>query len=130
MSAHLDALAATEQAATKKKRRKPTPLLGRSLALLRREGYLVDVVERRVPFTFVTKDLFGIFDAVAISKEHVGVLGVQVTSAANRADRRQKLTASPALGVWCAAGNRAELHAWWLSRTGGRKAWTLTRELL
>lgn len=60
----------------------------RSLELLRKRGWRVDVVERRLG-SFVTKDLFGFIDLLAIKDEEV--LAVQTTSSSNVAARVKKI---------------------------------------
>src|SRR5262245_1589148 len=64
----------------------------RALVVLRQDGYLAAVVERRpVPSKpAITQDLFGAIDVVAIRADVPGVLGIQVTSSSNHAARRLK----------------------------------------
>jgi hypothetical protein len=57
---------------------------GRTLTLLRAEGYTADVCERRLPRCLITRDLFGLFDVVAIRQGDAGVLGIQTTSGRRR----------------------------------------------
>jgi hypothetical protein len=92
----------------------------RTLALLRRQGYVAAVVERWVPRLNVRKDLFGCIDLVAVHPREAGVLGVQTTTAANMSARVKKATALPALRTWLQAGNRFECWAW--ARRGNRWA--------
>jgi hypothetical protein len=131
VSAYLDELAGREEHAARKPRRKATPVLARSLAVLRREGYLVAIVERFNRFARVRQDCFGLFDALAIKADRPGVLGIQATTAegSHMSAHRAKLQASPALAVWLAAGNRVELMGW--AKRGGRgqrKTWKVYRE--
>lgn len=96
----------------------------RSLAYLREQGFICDVVERRVPGTFITKDFLGMFDILGIHVDIPGVLGVQTTSAGNQASRRTKVQESGHLSTWLAAGNRAHIHGWKLAgKRGARKTW-------
>lgn len=104
-----------------------TPI-ARSLAHLRALEYQVAVVEHWIPHTRIRRDLFRMFDLVAIHRAHAGVLGVQVTTASNRAARRKKLRSAPVLRLWLAAGNRAHLHAWGQRRHGRAKLWHVTIE--
>ena len=46
----------------------------------RSQGYLCDVVERRLPRNFVTKDLFGFIDILAVKDEDI--VGIQTTAQA------------------------------------------------
>jgi len=58
----LDALVAEEARATTR-RRKASPVLARSMAILRREGYVVAVVERWNPHVRIRQDLYGFLDS-------------------------------------------------------------------
>src|SRR5262245_7225976 len=107
------------------KRRSPTPTQ-RSLVLLRREGFVAAVVERRLPRCGVTVDAFGLFDLLAIRGDVPGFLGVHTTSGANHAGRVRKLLGNATLSTWLAAGNRAAV---W-SRTKRRRRWTCRRQRL
>ncbi len=104
---------------------KTTPT-ARTLAELRRLGYLAEVVERRLPRCFITKDLFGIIDVLAIREGEV--LGVQCTSGSNLAARVTKALATPELRNWFAAGCAFEACGWRKSVRSGR--WELTRRPL
>jgi hypothetical protein len=100
---------------------KPSPT-ARSLALLRERGYLVEVVEKRLPRTFITKDAFGILDVIALRAGEV--LGVQVTSASNHSSRRAKALAAPGLRAWLESGARFSIHSWGkCGPRGQRKRW-------
>lgn len=83
----------------------------RTLKHFRDAGFpLVDIVERRL-HRFVTKDLFGILDVVAVDANGA-VTGVQVTSGDHVANRVSKITASDALIVLRLAGWRILVHGW------------------
>lgn len=105
---------------------KPTPC-ARTIKLLRDEGFQVDVVERRIPRCFISKDLFGMFDLVAVRSDLPGVLGVQATSGSNHAARVKKVKGNPILSVWLQAGNRAEVISWKKDREG---CWVARREVV
>jgi hypothetical protein len=107
------------------KRRSTTPTQ-RSLAQLRREGFVTAVVERRLPRCAVTVDAFGLFDLLAVRADVRGVVGVQATSGTNHASRVRKLLGTPTLSTWLAAGNRAEVWSW----TKRRRRWTCRRQRL
>jgi hypothetical protein len=99
----------------------------RSLSYLREQGYVCDVVERKIPGTFITHDFLGIFDILAVHPAQQGVLGVQTTSATNQASRRTKVQESGHLSTWLAAGNRAHIHGWAKRGVrGARKLWSVT----
>jgi hypothetical protein len=86
-SEELHALLQVGQPKRKAKVKSPT---ARSLEHMRGLGYLCDVVERRVPFTHTTRDLYGMIDILAIKGEDI--VGIQTTSAANMAARVTKIT--------------------------------------
>jgi hypothetical protein len=114
----------------------------RSLAYLRAQGALAQVVERWVPQARRRVDLFGFIDIAAITMPDVedpdslvfrrlvdGVLGIQTTTTGNLAHRLKKLRdeCAPAMRRWLKASNRLEIHGW--SKKGARgkrKTWQLT----
>lgn len=99
----------------------------RTLKWLRTQGYTCAVVERRIPHTFTTRDLFGCIDIVAIKPGQLGVLGVQVTSAAHLADRTRKVLAEPRSAMWRACGNWLWVVGWSKKGAQGtRKLWVPT----
>ncbi len=119
----------TEPQPPKKKRKKATPLKGRSAKILRTLGYLVGDVERHVPHTFITFDFMGFADLLAYRGEETGVTAIQVTHASRAADHERTIL-SPELrenvDAWVRAGNRVHLHLWDMrGPRGGKKSWTL-----
>jgi hypothetical protein len=84
----------------------------RTLAKLRAEGWTVAVAEDWIPGANIRRDLLGLFDVVAVQVDRPGILGIQAISGTNHAARVNKLLASPALAVWLAAGNAAEVWSW------------------
>src|SRR5262245_38915517 len=99
----------------------------RTLAHLRELGYLADRVEQRLPHCFVTRDLFGIIDVLAV-RPGEPPLGIQCTSGSNVAARINKALACPGLPTWLLAGCRFEVWGWRLSRRSGK--YELTRRPL
>jgi hypothetical protein len=83
----------------------------RSLVLLRRDGWLVQVVEHFNHFSKRRADLFGFADVLAVLPG-AGVLAVQATSAANHSARIRKALSLPALRTWLRAGCRFEVWSW------------------
>jgi len=81
----------------------------RSLAYLKEQGYLCEVVEHWNPFAKVRKDLWGWCDILAIRENEV--LAVQVT-ASGVADRINKIMASDTVSAVRKAGIRIEVHGW------------------
>lgn len=127
-------LADVEPPPPKKKRKKSTPLTHRALAELRKRGWTAQVVERRLPRTFTTVDLFGVIDVVAIAPpdaqcDYPRIMGIQVTDGTSHANRRTKILAEPRALEWVKAGGRLEL--WSYSKRGAankRKLWALRIE--
>lgn len=96
-----------------------------SLALLRDEGWTVDICERWMPtgngVSGVRKDLFGILDLVALRDDQT--MGVQTTSHDNVASRLNKITDedhAPALAALRTAGWTVMVHGWRKSTRDGR----------
>ena len=99
----------------------------RTLLELRKRGCIADIVERRLAKTFVTKDLFGFLDIVAMEPGRQGLLGVQTTSRSNQATRVKKILNEPRALMWLGAGCRIEVHGW--AKRGARgkaKRWMLS----
>lgn len=93
----------------------------RSLAYLRKQGYVCDIVERYNSFSKTRKDLFGMFDIIAIHPEAKGVLGVQTTSTGNMTARVKKCQANEHLPLWLLTGNEAVVHGWALRGGKGKR---------
>lgn len=127
-----DAPEAEEPApAPKAKRKKSTPLNARSLAECRKRGWTAQVVERRLPRTFTTVDLFGVIDIVAIAAVpgRKVILGIQACAGTDHAKRRDKILAEPRVAEWIAANGHLELWSWSKRGAAGkRKLWTLRVE--
>ena len=102
----------------------------RTLALLRKEGGLVQVVEKWNPHSRTRHDLFGLFDVLRISGEDV--IGVQACAGASFSARVKKLMDSPALVEWLASSHRwAVIHAWRkVGLRGKRKLWQVRKGFL
>ena len=83
----------------------------RSLAKLRKEGFLACVVERWIPGANIRRDMFGFADIVAI-KPGCGIFAVQVTSMTNKASRLAKVTSSEEAARWLESGGRILVHGW------------------
>jgi hypothetical protein len=79
----------------------------RTLQLLRRRGYLADVVEGWVPGTVILRDLFGCIDVAAVHLHERGVLGVQATTRGHLSARLRKAVGLPARRTWLARGQAA-----------------------
>jgi len=81
----------------------------RSTKLLEAEGWLVDIVERRITRT-VKRDLFGFGDLFAVRPGEARI--VQTTTSPNFAARRTKILASEHLPAVRAANISVEVHGW------------------
>jgi hypothetical protein len=64
----------------------------RTIALLKSRGYMCDVVESYCAFTKRKKDLFSIFDILAIGNGET--IGIQITSKSNMSSRIKKISES------------------------------------
>jgi hypothetical protein len=100
----------------------------RSLAYLRKQGYLAAVVERFNSYTKRKNDLWGFVDIVAIKDGKT--IGVQTTSSAHVADRIAKIRAhencAAVLACWTVI-----VHGWAKrGPRGKRKVWTLREEIV
>ena len=99
----------------------------RTLARLRAEGYTAEVVEKRLPRCFITRDLFGCIDVLAV-RPGSPPLGVQCTTRTNQAARYTKAVALPELRTWLASGALFEVWGW--AKVGARgkaKRWEVSR---
>jgi hypothetical protein len=111
------------------KRRKPVSTTAMALRECRRRGWVADKVEQRVR-SFITRDLFGCIDIVAMTPEG-RIVGLQVTGGqgGHHADRRAKILAEPRMAQWVSCG--AELQLWSYAKrgaAGARKLWVLRVE--
>lgn len=111
----------------KKPRKKPDSANARALAECRRRGWEAEVVEKRIPRCFITRDLFGCIDIVAITDRTL--VAIQVTGGGHHTDRRSKVLAEPRLLRWLLAGG--QFLVWSYDKRGGRgerKVYTLREE--
>jgi hypothetical protein len=96
----------------------------RSLALLRREGFVVDVVERFIAAMKISKDFLGFIDVIAVHPKERRIVGIQTTSAANLSSRIKKAQGLQTLRDWLTSGGEAEFHGW---RRGPKGRWFCRR---
>lgn len=82
----------------------------RTLKHLRDAGYRAEVVEKRLPKCFITKDLFGFIDVLAIGNGET--VAVQTTSDSHVANRIAKIADCEAVGDVRKAGWRILVHGW------------------
>lgn len=98
----------------RKVRRKPFAANNESRKRLESEGWTVAITETTIPHTFIKRDLYGLFDMIAMSGTR-GVLFVQVTggtSTSNFHARVAKVRQSPITGIVLSAGARIQVHSW------------------
>lgn len=102
----------------------------RTLALLRKESKLSEVVEKFNCFTKQRKDLFGFIDIVAIDCEAKTTWGIQATSTGNINSRIKKICVECKENAlaWIKSGNKIEVIGWSKKGAKGkRKLWTPSR---
>jgi hypothetical protein len=80
----------------------------RSLARLRREGFVAAVVQKWLPHAGARQDLFGCADLLAVHPRARICLLVQATSLSNLSSRLAKARARPELAAWLRAGGAFE----------------------
>jgi hypothetical protein len=105
-------------------RKKPSKSpLSRSLEHLRAQGFLIDVTERRIPYSGITRDFLGCVDAVGLHPDG-RVVAVQATSGDNVAARVRKITEDchHSLCAMRACGWTVVVHGW---RKSAQGRWTL-----
>ena len=85
----------------------------RTLERLRKEGYMVDIVEKLNAHARIRQDLYGFIDVLACHPEH-GFLAVQCTSGANTASRVTKIREERRENAinFLKAGGRIEVWGW------------------
>jgi hypothetical protein len=96
---------------TKQKKAKPIPATKLTLDECERRGWLAQVVEQRIPHTFITRDLFGVIDIIAVSPQD-GIIGIQASSGTNLHGRRAKILAEPRMVDWLGGGGGLQLWTW------------------
>ena len=93
---------------------------------LKNDGATFDVVEQRIPTTFITRDFLGFADIVACTPSQ-GIVAIQVTSdghsdksktGSNVGARQTKIECEPRAVVWMKSGGRIEVWGW--GRKGAR----------
>ena len=93
----------------KKKSKGPSPTQ-RTLALCKKTGWTVQVVEHWNSFAKIRQDLFGVIDAVAL--DGVSIIGIQATSGDNVSKRILKIREEPRAILWLKCGGRLFVHGW------------------
>jgi carbonic anhydrase len=88
----------------------------RSLAKLRADGWLADVVEKWIPMARVRKDLWGFVDILCLRGKEI--LAVQTTTDSNVSARVNKITNHENVDAVRKAGIAIVVHGW--KRVKGR----------
>ena len=104
----------------------------RSLAYLRKQGALVQVVEHWHRYAKRRIDLFGFIDLLALDSKP-GALGIQTTTQTNVSHRVEKLKTdcAEAMRWWLRSGNRLVIHGWALRGPRGKlKTWTVVERVV
>ena len=96
----------------------------RSLALLRKEGYLVGIVEKWNPHARIRQDLYGFIDLLAVRPGET--LGVQATSGDHVQERIRKIAEHENYPRILEAGWVIEVWGWRKLKAG----WACRREKL
>lgn len=85
----------------------------RSLAHLREQGYLAEVVERWIPGANIRRDFAGFVDILAIHGERAcDVVGVQACAACDVSKRVEKIINHENVGAVRKGGIRILVHGW------------------
>lgn len=109
---------------TKKSSKSPTQ---RTLAQLRKQGYLTAITEHWNQWAKIRQDLFGFIDLLYLTGK--SIVAVQCTSGSNHAARRTKILGSEAAMAWIDSGGLIEVHSWELQGAAGTvKKWTCRKE--
>jgi hypothetical protein len=88
----------------------------RTVALFTERGYSCTVVESYNSFTKRKKDLFGIFDVLAVGNQET--VGIQITSKSNMAARMRKIQESEYLPEIIRSGWRVVVIGWFKKPNG------------
>ena len=81
----------------------------RSLAYMRKAGYLCEVTERWNPFAKIRQDLYGFIDILCVGED---IVGVQTTTKANMKARINKISDHDNFNSVLGSGIRIIVHGW------------------
>lgn len=82
----------------------------RTLAEMRKRGYVCEVTEKWNPFARIRQDLFGFIDVLCLGDGEI--IGVQATSAGNVSARVKKIADHENVGAVRKSGMRLLVHGW------------------
>lgn len=97
----------------------------RSLAYLRKAGFVAEVVEKWIPGANIRRDFLGIIDILAFRPGSPVMVGVQATSRSNMGARQRKAMESTTLIPWVSSGHMFLVWGW--DKKGTRWRGTVTR---
>jgi hypothetical protein len=103
----------------KPKRKKPFSANLAARKDLEANGWTVGTVECKIPHTFITRDLFGFADLIAMSPTR-GIMLVQATGGDNFTTRIKKVKAEPRHAIWLASGGRISVMCY-VKRAGKKE---------
>ena len=83
----------------------------RSLALVRKTGWLADVVEYYNHYSRKRHDMFQLFDIVAVRPGQIAF--IQTTTKSNLSARRKKIKTHPDIDIVRKCGAMLILHGWY-----------------
>jgi hypothetical protein len=95
----------------------------RTLAHLRKQGFVAGVVEKWIPQTRRRSDYLGGIDIIAVRADPPTTVGIQATSDSNVSSRVKKLMSLPDMQVWIGAGNELWVMGWKKRLIGRRARW-------
>lgn len=78
-------------------------------------GYTVDITERRLPYTYVTKDMFGVSDLMAVDDESTVLIQVTTQNLVQKHIREYQSNADimKFMHTWLKHGDRYFIFAGW-----------------
>lgn len=82
----------------------------RSLAEMRKRGYVCEVTEKWNPFARIRQDLYGFIDVLCLGNGEV--VGIQATSYSNTSSRVKKIADHENTAAVRKAGIRILVHGW------------------
>jgi hypothetical protein len=98
--------------------------LSKTKQTLEEQGWKTWIVEVFNHWVGVRQDMFGFIDLVAIKPglgPNMGIVGVQVTSHAHRADHLKKILSTDSAKTWLMSGGRIWLITWGKHKPRGEK---------
>lgn len=105
----------------KKPKKKKFNANGATVKWLEALGWTPEIVEHRIPHTFISRDLFGVIDILAMPPSCSCIAGFQATAnstvkgksiRSNELDRRRKLLASEKAKMFVKCGGSLSLVVW------------------